>query len=417
VITPPGRAARGRIRSSLFVFPSDLVDEGVDRVLARVRERGVDAVTLAVAYHQARDLTPRSALRRLVYRRDGVFVPLPAQLWDGVRLRPPTQSAAEVAATARLFEQAHPGEKLAWTVFLHNTTLGAANPDVCAETCFGDRLLADLCPANPDVADYAVALARTAAAATGAPVVAEALAYGTFDHGHHHERGFVPLGPGERLLFGLCFCVHCRRAAESSGVDAERLRAATAAHLEQALTGDAPPTPDDPDTLCATVGDEFAGFLAARQRVVTDLTRRVADALHADGGELVYLDLTGALLGYGTGTPQGPAVAAQGWRTGVDAAALSSAVDGLATLGYARDVDRLRSDVGSVVDAVAGRCPVRVVLRPGHPDTPDQQNLSEKVAACAALGVDAVDFYNYGLYPWPVLDRIRGALRSGASTR
>jgi hypothetical protein len=52
------------------------VDEGVDRVLTRVRERGVDAVTLAVAYHQARDLTPRSPLRRLVYRQDGVFVPL-----------------------------------------------------------------------------------------------------------------------------------------------------------------------------------------------------------------------------------------------------------------------------------------------------------------------------------------------------
>jgi hypothetical protein len=76
VITPPGRAAPRGIRSSLFVFPSDLVDEGVDRVLARVRERGVDAVTLAVAYHQARDLTPRSPLRRLVYRQDGVFVPL-----------------------------------------------------------------------------------------------------------------------------------------------------------------------------------------------------------------------------------------------------------------------------------------------------------------------------------------------------
>lgn len=411
MITPSGAAVPPGIRSSLFVFPSDLVDEGAGRVLERVRERGVDAVTLAVAYHQARDLTPRSPRRRLVYRQDGVFVPLPAQLWDGTRVRPPVQGAEELAATARLIEQAKPGEVLAWTVFLHNTTLGAAHPDVCAETCFGDRLLADLCPANPDVADYAVALARTVAAATGAPVVAEALAYGTYDHGHHHERGFVPLGPGERLLFGLCFCAHCRRAAGSSGVDAERLRHAVAAHLEQALTGDAPSTPDDPDELYAVVGDELAGFLAARRRVVTDVTRRVADALHADGGELVYLDLTGALLGYGTGTPQGPPVAEQGWRTGVDVEALSSIVDGLAGLGYARDVDRLRTDVGSVVDAVAGRCPVRVVLRPGDPDTPDQQNLTEKVATCAAAGASAVDFYNYGLYPWPVLDRIPAALR------
>lgn len=397
------------MKSSVYAFPSDLVDEGPEQVLKRVRGWGADAVTLALAYHQARDLTPHGR-RRLVYRDDGVFAPLPPGLWDAVRLRPPVRSDDEIAATARLRELAAPGELMAWTVFLHNTTLGAAHPDTTTKNCFGDRLLADLCPANPDVAGYAVALARTAFAATGAPVVAEALSYGTFDHGHHHERAFVPLGAGERLLLGLCFCAHCRRAARASGVDADRLRTATAAHLEHALTGERPETPDYLESLCAAVGDDLAGYLAARQRVVTELARRVAKALHADGGSLVYLDLTGALLGYGTGTPDGPLVADQGWRLGVDAPSLASVVDGYATLGYARDVSRLRADVGSVVDAVAGRCPVRVVLRPGHPDTPDAATLSRKVAACADLGVDAVDFYHYALYPWPVLDRIPTSL-------
>ncbi|WP_188193327.1 hypothetical protein [Nonomuraea sp. SYSU D8015] len=393
--------------SSLFVFPSDLVAEGVDEVLARVRGYGAGAVTVAVAYHQARDVMPHGAAGRVVHRRDGVFLPLPPEVWAGVRLRPPVQEEAEVAAVERLAERAAPGGVLAWTVFLHNTTLGAAHPDVCAETCFGDRLLADLCPAHPDVADYAVALARTAAAA--GPVVAESLAYGTFDHGHHHERSFVPLGPGERVLLGLCFCQHCGRAAARAGVDVERLRAAVAAHLGRALTGEAPGTPDDPAALCAAVGEDLAEFLAARQGVVTELTRRVARAVHADGGRLIYLDLTGALLGYGSGTPEGPVAAEQGWRTGVDVAALAALVDGYACLGYVRDVDRLRADVASVVEA-AGRCPVRVVLRPGHPDTADAANLAEKVAVCAFLGARAVDFYNYGMYPWPVLSRIPAAL-------
>lgn len=393
--------------SSLFAFPSDLVAEGVDEVLARVRDHGAAAVTIAVAYHQARDVMPRGKAGKVAHRHDGVFLPLPPDVWAGVRLRPPVQGAAEAAAVERLVERAGPGGVQAWTVFLHNTTLGAAHPDVCAENCFGDRLLADLCPAHPDVADYAVALARTAAGA--GPVIAESLSYGTFDHGHHHERSFVPLGPGERLLLGLCFCAHCGRAAEAAGVDAGRLRAAVAGHLERALNGEAPPTPDDPASLRAAVGEDLAGFLAARQGVVTELTRRVADAVHADGGRLVYLDLTGALLGYGDGTPQGPPAAGQGWRIGVDVAALAPLVDGYACLGYVRDVDRLRADVASVV-AAAGRCPVRVVLRPGHPDTAGTADLAEKVAACAALGAHAVDFYNYGMYPWPVLARIPAAL-------
>jgi hypothetical protein len=393
--------------SSLFVFPSDLVAEGVDEVLGRVREYGAAAVTVAVAYHQARDVMPHGRAGRVVHRRDGVFLPLPPGVWAGVRLRPPVQEAAEMAAVERLVKRAGPGGVLAWTVFLHNTTLGTAHPDVCAENCFGDRLPADLCPAHPDVADYAVALARTAA--TAGPVVAESLSYGTFDHGHHHERSFVPLGPGERLLLGLCFCVHCGRAARAGGVDVDRLRAAVAGHLDRALGGEAPPTPDDPASLCAAVGADLTGFLAARQGVVTELTRRVADAVHADGGRLIYLDLTGALLGYGSGTPEGPPAAEQGWRLGVDVAALARLADGYACLGYVRDVERLRTDVASVVKA-AGRCPVRVVLRPGHPDTADAEDLAEKVAACALLGAHAADFYNYGMYPWPVLARIPAAL-------
>ncbi|WP_327589401.1 hypothetical protein OHA25_22175 [Nonomuraea sp. NBC_00507] len=390
-------------RSSLYVFPSDLVDEGVERVLARVRERGVAAVTVAVAYHQARDVVPRGKSGRVVHRRDGVFLPLPPEVWQGVRLRPPGQPLAEQEAVTKLRERAG-GDVLAWTVFLHNTTLGSAFPEVCAETCFGDRLLADLCPANPDVADYAVALARTAAAV--GPVVAEALSYGTFDHGHHHERSFVPLGPGERLLMGLCFCVDCRKAAQAAGVDAERLRATVAGHLDRALEGDGAATPADLPALRAAVGEELDGFLAVRQGVVTALTRQVAAAVHEDGGELVYLDLTGALLGYGDGAPEGPAAAEQGWRLGVDVPALSAVADGYAYLGYVRDVARLRADVASVVAAAGGRCPVRVVLRPGHPDTLDAAHLAAKVAACTSAGAAAVDFYNYGMYPAPVLDRI-----------
>lgn len=391
--------------TSLFAFPSDLAAEGVAEVYDRIRGLGVDAVTLAVAYHQARDVTPHRPTGRLVHRADGVFLPLPRSLWADVRLRPPTQPEDEMAATARFFAAGVPA--LAWTVFLHNTTLGTRYPDACAVNCFGDPLRADLCPANPDVGDYAVALARTVVATTGAPVVAEALSYGTFDHGHHHERCFVPLGPGERVLLGLCFCVHCVQVAAAGGIDPDRLRAVVADHLDAALSGDLPPTPAERNALCEVAGEDIDGLLTARQGVVTALARRVADAVHADGGELVFLDLTGAVLGYDSGTPAGDPVAAQGWRIGVDVAALAASVDGFACLGYARDAARLRLDVASIVDGVTGRCPVRVVLRPGWPDTVDAAHLAGKVSTCAALGVDAVDFYNYGMYPWSVLDRIR----------
>jgi hypothetical protein len=39
---------------------------------------------------------------------------------------------------------------------------------------------------------------------------------------------------------------------------------------------------------------DLTGFPAARQGVVAELARRVARAVHADGGRLIYLALTGA---------------------------------------------------------------------------------------------------------------------------
>ena len=42
----------------MLAFATDLYDEGLDTVLENIQERaGVDGLTLAVAYHDARDLT------------------------------------------------------------------------------------------------------------------------------------------------------------------------------------------------------------------------------------------------------------------------------------------------------------------------------------------------------------------------
>jgi hypothetical protein len=57
-------------------------------------------------------------------------------------------------ATERRGMQMH-----AWTVFLHNSTLAGRYPDCAVRNVFGDAYVTDLCPANPEVRRYAVALA------------------------------------------------------------------------------------------------------------------------------------------------------------------------------------------------------------------------------------------------------------------
>ena len=83
-------------------------------------------------------------------------------------------------------------------------------------------------------------------------------------------------------------------------------------------------------------------------------------------------------------------------------------VPGYAMLAYARDPARLAADVAAYQAFLGSRAELRVTLCPGPPDTPSAANLPDKLHAAASAA--AVDFYNYGMYPFSVLDRIPHAL-------
>ncbi|WSQ06663.1 hypothetical protein OG604_02250 [Streptomyces sp. NBC_01231] len=397
---------------SLYAFVEDLRAEGVGPVLDRVLGAyGCDTLTVAAAYHRARDVTPHGPAR-VTLRRDGVHFPPPADLFADGRLTPPVQAGAERETLREVrLRTAERGAALhGWTVFLHNTTLGLAHPEVTQENCFGDRAApADLCPAHPDVRAYAVALARSVARQGVDAVVAESLHYGAFGHGYHHERSFVPLGPVEEFLLGLCFCPHCARRAEEQGADAAGARADAVRLTGRVLDGaeylSGPLSLDE-------LPERVAAYTRTRRDTVTSLAATVADAVASEGSRLVFLDLTGAAKGYADGLPTGALAADDAWRFGVDPAAVGAVVPGYALLAYARDPARVASDTAAYRAVLPDDCVLRTVLRPGAPDTFSADNLAEKTSAATGPGgADAVDFYHYGLVPFPVLDRIPAALK------
>ncbi|WP_433475726.1 hypothetical protein ACQPZP_01035 [Spirillospora sp. CA-142024] len=376
--------------SSLYVLVEDLRSADAAQILSH----GVSSITIGAAYHRARDVTPHGRTR-VTFRRDGIHLP-PGDLFDGLRLRPPVQRGVDREPIRSLREETRDlGVALhGWGVFLHNTTLGLALPDVTQENCFGDRAApADLCPSNPDVRAYAVALGRAIARQGVESVVAESLHFGTFGHGYHHERSFVELGPAAEFALGLCFCPHCvARIPHAAEARAEAVR------LTTTVLDGGPPRSDLPDVLTA--------YAQARAPIVTSLAAEVAEAVSAEGSRLTFVDLTGAVLGYADGRPAGAPAAASAWRTGVDPTALASVVPSYAILCYAHDTMRVAEDVAAYRKALGPGPALRAVLRPGHPDTTSADHLAAKVTAARKNGADAVDYYAYGLTPLPVLARI-----------
>ena len=411
--------------ASAYLFAQDLHDEGVDLVLDRLQSSGLNGATMAAAYHHSRDVFPHNPRHKVLYLEGGaVFFHADRARYSATRLQPHIAAIArEADPLKRLTEAAarramHVG---GWVVFLHNSRLGFQYPDCTPENAFGDRLLNCLCPAHPEVRAYARALAGDVARYQLRTIELEALSYMPFDHGYHHERSFIRLSPNVRFLLGLCFCADCLAAARGAGVDGERVRERVRTAVGAVFESAARETHEldvEKQRLRDECDGELGRFLDVRQTVVTSLVAEVATAIHAESPDtrVVFLDPSGATLGFATGRPTTQQSAASiAWRDGVDLAAVAGASDGLGVLAYFADLDRFERELSVYEHLMPSRRSLEVLLRPMLPDADSPEALTAKIARLRQLGVQDVSFYHYGFMRLESLDWIRSALASSVT--
>ncbi|MFE4517985.1 hypothetical protein ACFRMQ_27785 [Kitasatospora sp. NPDC056783] len=386
------------MESSVLAFATDLLDEGADTFFGNLTDRaGVGGATLASVYHEARDVFPHNPRRVVRYLEPGAayFRPDPAA-WRGRRLAPvPSTAIGERDPFAEAAEETRRrGLKLhAWTVFCHNDRLGFAHPDCAPANAFGDRHLTELCPANPEVREYALTLVAELARYGVDAIRAESPHFHGLRHGYHHERYFEELGPTAEALLGVCFCPHCRAAATAAGVPAEQVAEAVRAELRHRLADESAAA--EPADLSALADGAFAAYVDASAATVTSLAAELTEQARRHGMRLSFMD------GGGPGT---------GWLSGIDLPALARVTDQIETLGYAKTPAEVREKIAAF--ALHGVRPqsMAVILRPMSSDCDGPENLAAKLAVLRELGVPEVEFYNYGLMRLSSLDRIGAAL-------
>jgi hypothetical protein len=405
------------METSMLAFATDLYDEGFDTVLGNVQERaGVDGLTMAVAYHDSRDLFPHNPVHKVRYLEGGaVFFRPDESRYEGLQLQP---RVAELARTGDPLGDlcVAAGERgmsvNAWAVFLHSDWLGFTHPECATQNAFGDRYLTDLCPSNPEVRAYACALASDVARYEVSTIFAESLHFHGLPHGYHHERYFEELGTIGTYLLGLCFCVHCLEAARRTGVDAEMVHRSVRDELERRFAdGDSSGSSEEltRDRLATFGGEQLLGYLDARLETVTSLAAEVSAAAGADTS-IAFLDLSGAEKGFATGHPTGDAAPTIGWQMGIDVAALAEVCETVEATGYAADPDRLSLDLDAYQPLLADTSQLGVMLRPMPPDCRSADNLIAKVAFARERGLKRIDFYHYGFCRLRSLDWIRESL-------
>lgn len=368
----------------LFTYPWDVEEVGTAPFLKELRATGLNGVTLTSAYHAGKFVRARGLRSRLIFPEDGTVY---------FRHHPERYGALKPEANSMLQRQdvmadlCDSGTRVTgWVVLLHNSRLGWAHPEATVKTAFGDGLVNTLCPSNPAVREYGIALCTDLAEGYGLEsIILETTGFMPFEHNYHHEGVHLQMNPWLTSLMGLCFCEHCVAGAGKAGIDAEALRSRVAKQLGTFLDSDL--VPDEAMGLAWWMADvmgepDLYAYLRWRCELVAGLVKEIRAAMPSKV-------LLGAIP-----TQRRPVSA--GWIEGHDLHLLAEAADFLEASFYLNGPEPIRCDAWDLRRRMGADAPIRTVLRPATPDLENAAAVAGAIAAVRSQGYQDLSFYNYG---------------------
>jgi hypothetical protein len=370
------------------------------RDVADIRALGITHLSVAASYHAGKFIHPHDPVRRVVFPEDGTIYFRPRGAYG--RIKPVVSVLTrERDVLAELTDARQIGLN-AWVVLNHNSRLGMLYPDLAVRNCFNDAYPYSLCPTQPDVREYAIALCADLAQHYAVEtLLLETPGFLGYAHGFHHEFAQVVLDDWLDGMFALCFCECCVAGATAAGIDAEALRRRVAERIDAALASGACDAAQAAEERLLAERREDAdldAFHTWRAQTVTALVAGIRAVVRKD----VRVKVISTTLSSHT----------RSFIEGGDLTALDGVSDGLEAPIYQPSLELAHGQL----DHLAKRLPpvrTSVILRPGLPDMRDEAQFKSIYARVHESGIRDIAFYNYGMLPRANLDWIRRQLIEG----
>lgn len=379
--------------STIWAYLWDLVDDGIDEAVHRIRDAGLNGISVATAYHTFQQLRPhRPGSKLLTSECASLYFEPDESLYSNTAIQPrvadlalngnPLADLAGASRSAGL-------DLISWTVCLHNTHLAAKHPDCAQRTAYGDSLGWHLCPGSRDVREYVKALARDLVTNYGCRrIELESCNFGGYGHAHHHAKDGVELGPGGRYLYSLSFSPGCSDQARQAGIDVQALRAWVCGQLDPVFAGRGP-LELSPEELVQG-HSELAAYQALREDLVTSLAAEIAEVCQPAQASII-------LMG-------------DRWTGGLRPESLSRSVDLVEILAYSESTETVAQRVADAAALLRDPSQLVLGLQAYPPCAHGADTLIQHVARARECGVRELSFYNYGIMPRPCLEWIRRSL-------
>lgn len=278
----------------IFIHPWDLVEEGIEACCDGLGHTcGLNELLVAAVYHANTFLLPHNPRRLLRWDDGSVWFTPQHEAWRQTRIRPVLGDGVDDGYLPRLVDAARRRDwGLAFFVVFHFSHSTAQRyPDACQVDALGERQRAHLCPANPEVRAYDLALVADLMGTSGGDGIRhESLGYGRWNSGFVCDKVEVVPAPRDQSLLSLCFCGHCLARARAEGLDPLPLRRAVRDHLYASLPrhpADWDAGPADEEWARNAFDGQLWRYLEVRCNTVTSLYLAVQEVCAAHGGGLM----------------------------------------------------------------------------------------------------------------------------------
>ena len=383
---------------SVYAYPWNLSADNYQQRVDEILSLGLQGMNLAVSYHAGKFIHPRGGNHRVYFPEDGVVYFRPRAKYG--RIKPVPSLLLEREDILEYVTKTDGMVLNAWTVLFHNTRLGMQYPETTVRNAFGDGYVYSLCPAHPDVREFALTLCKDLT--RNYPItdlLLETPGYLAYCHGYHHEFAQVPPDSWLEAWLGLCFCDHCIVGAGRVGIDGLALQGEVVATIDDYLGSDELPHNKTAVTWFendVNANEQLKAFLQWRCDVVTSLVKDIRAQVRP---EVKIKIITTTQQSHRTSVLEGH-----------DLPALHHVANGLELPLYQPSVKDTETEGKLVIQEVGGAERLSAILRPGWPDMNSQGQVTDTIARVQALGIRDLSFYNYDMLRQVNLKWLKNAL-------
>ena len=232
---------RAPFKATIFTFPWDLADEGIDRALDNIQHMaGLNEVVLAVSFNGAIFFLPHNPKRTVYFGEDGVvFFEPDLSKYTETAIRPRVSELVTgpdyLRAQAERIRERGLG-LTTWIVYAPNAYLARTYPRWTTQDALGNSYPSHLCISAPDVRSYYLALTEDVVEQFRPDVVwIENVNFLPFGASFFNPLLLSKMTPWDQFLMGLCMCNSCITRASQNGFDSSAFRREVAKHLEASL--------------------------------------------------------------------------------------------------------------------------------------------------------------------------------------